>query len=106
MNKPPSSHLLEIKRLCQDMNVASELENGVVIVQSELVSLRVGEFQDHFLVNVGVRVAQDIRWVGFFTLQEAEVVGFMRNALPQNSQLEADLDLLGALKSLTSHSSK
>jgi hypothetical protein len=30
----------------------------------------------------------------------------MRNALPQNPQLEADLDLLGALKSLTSHSSK
>jgi hypothetical protein len=105
MNKP-SSHLLEIRRLCQDMNVASELENGVVIVQSDLVSLRVGEFQDHFLVNVGVRVGQVVRWVGFFTLQEPEVIGFMRNALPQNPQLEADLDLLGALKSLTSHSSK
>ncbi len=101
-----SSHLLEIRRLCQDLNVSSELENGVVIVQSDVVCLRVGEFQDHFLVNVGVRVAQDIRWVGFFTLQEAEVVGFMRNALPQNADLEADLDLLGALKSLTRRSSK
>lgn len=105
MNKP-SSHLLEIRRLCQDMNVASELENEVVVVQSDLVSLRVGEFQDYFLVNVGVHVGEAVRWVGFFTLQEAEVIGFMRNALPQNPDLEADLDLLGALKSLTIHSSK
>ena len=105
MNKP-SSHLLEIRRLCQDMNVASDIENGVVIVQSDLVALRVGEFHDHFLVNVGVRIAQNVRWVGFFTLKEAEVIGFMRNALPQNARLEADLDLLGALKNLTSHSSK
>jgi hypothetical protein len=105
MNKP-SSHLLEIRRLCQDMNVASELENGVVVVKSDLVTLRVGEFHDHFLVNVGVHVAEVVRWVGFFTLQEAEVIGFIRNALPQNPQLEADLDLLGALKSLTGHSNK
>jgi hypothetical protein len=105
MNKP-SSHLLEIRRLCQDMNVASEIENGVVVVQSDLVSLRVGEFQDHFLVNIGIHIDQSVRWVGFFTLKEAEVIGFIRNALPQNAQLDADLDLLGALKSLTNHSSK
>ena len=106
MSTSHSNHLLEIRRLCQDMNVPSQLENGVVIVQSDVVALRVGEFQNHFLVNVGVRVNEAVRWVGFLTLTEAEVVGFMRNALPQNPQLEADLDLYRALKSLTSFASK
>ena len=106
MNTSLSPHLLEIRRLCQDMNVPSQLENGVVIVQSDMVALRVGEFQDHFLVNVGVQVNEVVRWVGFLTLTETEVVGFMRNALPQNPQLEADLDLYRALKSLTSPASK
>jgi hypothetical protein len=60
-------------------------EGDVLVVDSDNVHLRIGYYDEHFLVNIGVHTHSGaVSWVGFDPLREDELLEFLRNALPHD----------------------
>lgn len=68
-------------------------EGDVLVADSDNVHLRIGYYDEHFLVNIGVHPhsgevhsgkvhSGEVSWVGFDLLREDELLEFLRNALP------------------------
>lgn len=60
-------------------------EGEVLVVDSDNVHLRIGYYDEHFLVNIGVHThSGEVSWVGFDPLREDQLLEFLRNALPHD----------------------
>lgn len=60
-------------------------EGEVIVVDSANVHLRIGYYDEYFLVNIGVPTQDGhVSWVGFDPLREDQLLDFVRNALPHD----------------------
>jgi len=67
------------------LGVSYVREGEVLVVDSDNVHLRIGYYDGHFLVNIGVHTQSgQVSWVGFDPLREDQLLEFLRNALPHD----------------------
>jgi hypothetical protein len=81
-----SRWLTEVTHLCQDLGAACIPSASAVVVRREPVVLRLTEFQNHYLVAIGVvkhkthQLPEDA-WVGFATVPREDLPDFLRDTL-------------------------
>lgn len=79
MNQPWTS---EIRRVCTEFGATCTPEVGSLIIRAERTVLRLTDFQNHFLVAIGVQNKQlEDQWIGFATISHTELHGFLRDTL-------------------------
>jgi hypothetical protein len=75
---------IEAETLCQVYGLAFQEEAMVLQANKEILALRIGYLDGHFLVNIGLDVAEKITWVGFQPMTTNEFSTFLQDALPKN----------------------
>ncbi|MEM6429117.1 MAG: hypothetical protein AAF708_07740 [Deinococcota bacterium] len=77
--------------VCLWLDIPFERKANVLIIDKGSVCLRIGFYDGHFLVYIGVHPQNqhsDINWVGFDPMLERDLVKFLKNTLPQAPESE------------------
>jgi hypothetical protein len=75
----------EVTHLCQDLGADCSALGNALVARRGRVVLRLTEFQNHYLVAIGVVVKKqhlsEDAWVGFATLPRADLPNFLHDTL-------------------------
>jgi hypothetical protein len=76
----------EVTHLCQDLGADCVPFGNALVARRGQIVLRLTEFQNHYLVAIGVVVHKkqhlpEDAWVGFATLPRAELPNFLLDTL-------------------------
>ncbi len=91
MIPPEARWVFELRSLCLELRADCLTDGQTVTVHAEMTVLRLTDFHDHLLVNVGLKTPQGPRWVGFLTLARTELPEFLRNTLPLPKAVQSKL---------------
>jgi hypothetical protein len=83
---------------CLWLDIPFERQGNVLIVDKGGIYLRIGFYDEHFLVNIGIRTQNhlqenNINWVGFDPMRERALVDFLQNTLPTHADAEHSAQL-------------
>jgi hypothetical protein len=82
MNLPEARWVFEVKSLCQELKANCQVHGNALTIQSEKTILRLTDFQNYLLINVGLGNLNNPHWIGFLTVPRDEIPEFLRNTLP------------------------
>ena len=82
MTSPEPRWVFELRSICLELRASCSTDGQTATVQAGTTVLRLTDFHDHLLVNVGLGSPESPRWVGFLTVARAELPEFLRDTLP------------------------
>lgn len=71
--------------VCLWLDVPFQRQGDVLTIDKGNVYLRIGFYDEHFLVYIGVHPSDNdtrINWVGFDPMREQDLIAFLQNTLP------------------------